>query len=133
MSESSKRVTLKSVTSEINKYKALIEKKKSTINTLNQEIKEYEKKIKECEEIKEQLSREQIQKQIEVAWFQGSKISVEHLSKIVELGTQLKDKIGDLNVEDILAAVDMVYDDKKSTQKPEIKEDKVVTGDDKNT
>ncbi len=133
MSESSKRVTLKSVTSEINKYKVLIEKKKSTINTLNQEIKEYEKKIKECEEIKEQLSREQIQKQIEAAWFQGSKISVEQLSKIVELGTQLKDKIGELNVEDILAAVDMVYDDKKSTQKPEIKEEKVVTGDEKNT
>lgn len=133
MSESSKRVTLKSVTSEINKYEVLIKKKKSTINTLNQEIKEYEKKIKECEEIKEKLSREQIQKQIEVAWFQGSKISVEQLSKIVELGTQLKDKIGELNIEDILAAVDMVYDDKKSTQKSEIKEDKVVTGDEKNT
>jgi len=114
MNEKAKKVSIKSLNAEIEKYTVLIEKKKASIIALNDEIKEYESKIKECEEQREQLSREQIQKQIEISWFNDAKISVDQLTKIVELGTKLKDKIEELSIEDILQAVDLIHGEKKT-------------------
>ncbi len=98
---------LNSIAVEIEKHKASIEKKKTTIEDLTREIKELEVKVKECEAKKEQLTREQLNIQIESTLFVENNFTVEEINNLLKLGQQLKSngKMADINVEAVVSAV----------------------------
>ena len=119
MSEKTKKQTLKTVNLDIERITAQIEKKKASLLSLQQKIKGLEAQLKECNEIRNQLTREGVQQQVNT-WFRDKSIQPEQLGKIVSVITQLKDKINDLDESDIVEAVRMIADDRKnsSTEKP---------------
>ena len=119
MGEKTKRHTMKTVNLDIERITAQIEKKKASLLSLQQEIKGLEAQLKECNEVKNQLTRESVQQQVNT-WFRDKSIHPEQLGKIVSVITQLKDKINDLDESDIVEAVRMIADDRKnsSTEKP---------------
>jgi len=114
MAEKEKKLTLRSVQTQIEKTDEKISKKNVDIVKLKAEIKELEKEKKKLVQTKEQLETEQIQKQIEASWLNDKNTSAEDISKIIELGNQVKDKMHELNISDIVTAVNMVYEDKMS-------------------
>ena len=116
MAEKEKKLTLKSVQTQLDKIDSQISKKNADIVKIKNDIKDLEKEKKKLLAAKEQLETEQIQKQIETSWLNDKSTSVEDISKIIELGNQVKDKMNKLSIEDIIAAVNMVYDDKVSNK-----------------
>lgn len=114
MAEKEKKITLKSVQTSIDKTDKQIEKKKADIAKLQAEIKELESSKKKLVSQKEKLEMEQVQKQIESSWLNDRNTSADDISKIIELGNQVKDKMHELNISDIVTAVNMVYEDKMS-------------------
>lgn len=113
MAEKTKKVTLKTINLDIERIGAQIEKKKESLSSLQKEIKVLETQLKECNEMRNQLTRESVQQQVNT-WFRDKSIQPEQLGKIVSVVTQLKDKINDLDEKDIVEAVKMICDDRKA-------------------
>ncbi len=119
---SEKRITLKSVTLDIERYQSQLEKKKAASKKLNAEIKALEAKIKIAMELQKRLTRDQVRDQIETQWLKDRNLSNDELTKLVELGTKLKNKMTDLNIEDVISALDLVSEDKNKVSENNIKE-----------
>lgn len=109
-----KKVTLKSIQTRIDKINAQINKKNEDIAKLREDIKALEAELKECNNDKKKLEKEQLKKQLENSLFDDV-TSVEDINKIIALGNQVKGKIGDIDIEDIVTAINMVVEDKKKT------------------
>ena len=117
-----KRITLKSVTLDIERYQSQLDKKKAASKKLNAEIKALEAKIKIAMELQKKLTRDQVRDQIETQWLKDRNLSNDELTKLVELGTKLKNKMTDLNIEDVISALDLVSEDKNKVSENNIKE-----------
>ncbi len=120
-----KPYTLKTARTEIKRLEQMLQKKKESAAKLKIDIKAINKQLKELRAIHENLEHEYLQNQITAAWFKEKKLSGEQITKLLELGKQLGDKIDNLSVGAITEAVSLVCDE----QQPENATDE--TGDKK--
>ena len=110
-----KKASLKSLTADIEKSMAQIEKKKQMIEKLKEEIKEEEAKLKQNTAIKEELQYEQAFNQIKSS-LKGD-MSPEKLCKVADVFTRISDKLNVLDTDDVLTAINMIYDEKQDDKK----------------
>lgn len=112
--------TLKSVKSEIVRLEKSRDKKKEKIKALTEELKVDNARMKELENIFDQLYHENLQKQIAEVWFKEEKLTGEQITKFLELSKHICDKIDILDVQTVANAVTDVYN--KQNEVKEIKE-----------
>jgi len=110
--ENEKVYTLKSVQSEIAKLEKSRLKKKEKISSLTAELKADNTKMKELEKIFDDLYHEDLQQKIANLWFKEEKMTKEQIEKFLELSKNIHDKIDVLDVQTIVNAVTYAYNKK---------------------
>lgn len=118
--KSEKSYTLKSVQKELKRFEKSRQQKKEKIQTLTAELKSENAKIRELEAIHDKLYHEDLQKKIADAWFKNGSMTGEQVAKILELSRQIQDKIDILDVDTVVNAVTVAYNEQnKQTQRDE--------------
>lgn len=117
MSENAEKTyTLKSVQKELERLEKSRKQKKEKVRTLTEEIKSKNAKIKELESIYDRLYHENLQKQIADAWFKNGSMTGEQVAKILELSRQIQDKIDILDVDTVVNAITVAYNEQKQNE-----------------
>ena len=117
MSENAEKTyTLKSVQKELERLEKSRKQKKEKVRTLTEEIKSKNVKIKELESIYDRLYHENLQKQIADAWFKNGSMTGEQVAKILELSRQVQDKIDILDVDTVVNAITVAYNEQKQNE-----------------
>ena len=112
--ENEKVYTLKSVQSEIAKLEKSRLKKKEKISTLTAELKADNMKMKELEKIYDELYHDDLQQKIAKLWFKEEKMTKEQIEKFLELSKNIHDKIDVLDVQTIVNAVTYAYNKQRN-------------------
>lgn len=114
MSDENKTYTLKSVQSEIAKLEKSRQKKKEKISSLTAELKADNVRMKELEKTFDDLYHEDLQQKIATLWFKEEKMSKEQIEKFLELSKNIRDKIDVLDVQTIVNAVTYAYNKQRN-------------------
>ena len=109
MNDENKTYTLKSVQSEIARLEKSRQKKKEKIGNLTAELKADNTKMKELEKIFDDLYHEDLQQKIATLWFKEEKMTKEQIEKFLELSKNIHDKIDVLDIQTIVNAVTYAY------------------------
>ncbi|MCM1315487.1 MAG: hypothetical protein NC205_06340 [Prevotella sp.] len=112
--ENEKVYTLKSVQSEITKLEKSRLKKKEKISNLTAELKADNVKMKELEKIYDELYHDDLQQKIAKLWFKEEKMTKEQIEKFLELSKNIHDKIDVLDVQTIVNAVTYAYNKQRN-------------------
>lgn len=114
MNEEEKVYTLKSVQTEIARTEKSKQKVKEKINALTDELKAYNKKMKELEKIFDNLYHEKLQQKISILWFKEEKMTAEQVEKFLEISRLIHDKIDTLDIQTVVNAVTYAYNNQRS-------------------
>lgn len=94
MADKEKAYTLKTVQAELAKLEKSKEKKRAKMQELTAALKADNARIKELEAIYDQLYREDVQRQIGIAWFDKRKMTKEEIERMLEISVGLPERIG---------------------------------------
>ena len=93
MADKEKAYTLKTVQAELAKLEKSKEKKRAKIQELTAALKADNARIKELEAIYDQLYREDVQRQIGIAWFDKRKMTKEEIERMLEISVGLPERM----------------------------------------
>lgn len=105
--------TVKVIALEISRAENKKQQITDLIQAKMQEMKDIDAEILALKAEQAELAEDEMKNAIDNAWFKGNKISEENLNKILSFEKMIKDKINDLTIDDLVQAVDMIYEDKK--------------------
>ena len=110
MSDKEKNYTLKNVQSELRKLEASRESRRAKVQELTAAIKEDSQRIKELEGIYDRLYHEDLQRQIETAWFKEQKMTGEQIRKFLQLSAKIHDQMDTMDVDTVAQLVQEFVD-----------------------
>ena len=105
-----KKQTSKSVMREINRTKKTLEIRQKRRAELKTEISGLSKQIRELEKLHGTLLQEEMQRKIATTWLKDGKMTDTQIMKLLEVGSQIHDKIDLLDTDEVIKAVLAVRD-----------------------
>ena len=103
--KSEKKQTSKSVLAEIERIRKSNVRKTERIAVLKKEIAADTAKVKELKKLHNVLQQAELQHKIAKEWIKGKKMTDEQIMKLLEVGSQIHDKLDDLDTGAVVNAV----------------------------